>query len=81
VPSDRFAVRVVIIVASIVALASLAAMILMGLAHQQVPDNIDRSFSTAFGALIGVIAATRTDPQPVNVVNGPDEAVPVDPAV
>lgn len=78
--SDKFAVRVVIVVASIVALASLAAMIVMGLTHQQVPDNIDRAFATAFGSLIGVIAATRTDTQAVNVVNPPTDPVPVEPA-
>lgn len=59
-PSDKFTIRAVILVSAVVALASLAAMIVMALAHQRVPDNLDRAFTLSFGSLIGAIAKTST---------------------
>jgi hypothetical protein len=80
-PSDKFSVRAVVIVLAIVAIGSLAAMVGLTIVHQQVPDSIDRAFTLSLGALIGVLAQTRTGGQPaqdVNVVNEPANPVPVE---
>lgn len=81
-PTDKFAVRLVLIVLAIVTFVSLAALIACVFTDRDATDYLKGAFQMSLAALIGVIAATRTstEPQQVQVANEPTDPVPVEPA-
>jgi hypothetical protein len=84
VNSDTFAVRVVVVVLGVGVLLGLGTMAILAVMETPIPDQLDRLVTLMGGALIGVLAKTSTTgaddpPQPVQVMNEPDEGVPVVP--
>jgi len=75
-PTDKFAVRLVIATFAIIALFSLAAMTVLAFRHQTIPRALDGAFTFTTGALVGVIAKTTTT-EPF----GPESQVVEAPAV
>lgn len=79
--SDAFAVRVVTVTLAIVTLGVLAAVAFLSFTQTAIPDPLTRIGDVSLGALVGILAATRTSgAQPVEVVNEADQPVPVDDA-
>lgn len=76
--SDAFAVRVVTVTLAVVTLGVLAAVAFLSFTQTAIPDPLTRIGDVSLGALVGILAATRTSAQPVEVVNDPDQPVPVD---
>lgn len=79
--SDSFAVRVVVVTLALISVGGAITLGALAFSEKAIPDQLDRLIAGAVGALVGLIAATRTgatETQPVQVVNeGPAEAVPV----
>lgn len=78
--SDNFSVRVVVCVLGVGVLIGLVAMAYLSFTGTAIPDPLDRLTTLMAGALIGVLAKTSTAAEQVQVVNEPDQPVPVEPA-
>lgn len=76
--SDGFAVKIVVCTLAVIAVGGFASISYLAFTGTAIPDQLDRLIAGAVGALIGILAATRTGTTDVQVVNeGPGEAVPV----
>jgi hypothetical protein len=77
--SDSFAVKVVVCTLAIVTLGVVASVAFLSFTTTAIPDPLTRIGDVSLGALVGILAATRTSgAQPVEVVNEADQPVPVD---
>jgi hypothetical protein len=80
--TDRMTVRIVVTVLGAIAFVVVAGGIYLADHDKSLTDAVIAMGSAALGGLSTflVSSSTRTDaPQPVNVVNPPDEPVPVEP--
>ena len=72
---------IVVVTLAVVVVLGEAAMAYLAFTGTAIPDQLDRIATLAIGALAAILATTRgTDPAPVQVMNEPDEPVPVDDA-
>lgn len=76
--SDNFAVRAVVCTLAIVTVGGFAAIAYLSSTQTPIPDQLDRLVAGAMGALIGILAATRTGTAEVSVVNPPGDPLPVE---
>jgi hypothetical protein len=82
VTSDHWAIRSIVSTICLGTIISLAAIAWLAIAKQPIPDQLDR-IATLFGAgLLAVLSRTSStgEPQQVQVMNAPEEAVPVEEA-
>lgn len=72
---------VVVITLSVGVLIGLGSMAFMAMTQTAIPDQFDRLVTFLAGGLAGILATTRgaEEVQPVQVMNEPADAVPVDP--
>jgi hypothetical protein len=71
----------------LIVVATLALVVVLGAtfegylaaAHTPIPDQLDRLVVGCLGALSAILATTRADVQPVQVMNKEADAVPVEP--
>lgn len=85
-PTDKFAVRLVIATVAAIAIVSLVVMAALALRHDSIPRGIDTAFTLSIGLLGGFIAKTSTsEPGPpvaaaggVNVTEAPAVVVAPD---
>lgn len=82
--TDRMTVRTVVFTLAAVVLGGVAAMVFLTATGRLIPDQLDRVVSVSLGAIGGILAKTSSsgddEPQQVEVVNEPTNAVPVDTA-
>ena len=76
--SDSFSVKVVVITLAILTLGGAAAISYLSFTGTTIPDQLDRLTAGAVGALVGILASTRTGTTPVTVENRPGDPVPVE---
>lgn len=78
--SDKFTIRAVVVILGIVSIIVVVGGILLTLDGKTIPDAIIAIGSAAIGSVSTLLARTSTtdDPQPVAVVNPPENPVPVD---
>lgn len=74
--TDRFTVRTVVAGLVVLLVGTAAAMVLLTMTSHPIPDQLDRLAVGALGAVAGILAKTSSEPQEVNVVNDPEDAVP-----
>lgn len=83
--TDRFTIRTVVVALAAVVVGGVACMGYLSMTQTPIPDQFDRLVTYLAGVLSGVLASTHSKsdedpPDKVEVVNEPDNAVPVDPA-
>lgn len=76
--SDDFAIKVVVITLAIISVGGFAAISYLSFTGTAVPDQLDRLVAGAIGALVALLAATRTGPVPVEGAGPAAEPVVVD---
>lgn len=75
-PSDKFAVRLVVLVFAVLAIGSFTAMVALALMHRAQVENFNRAFIGSTGVLAGVLArTTTTEPHAEPVVEAPTVVV------
>lgn len=78
--SDSFAVKVAVTVLAFIAIAGACTIYTLAVMEQAIPEEVVASAGAAVTGILGLLAATRTGTQPVQVMNqGPGEEVPVEP--
>lgn len=78
--ADAFAVRVVTVTLAVTTLGVLAAVAFLSFTGTAIPDPLTRIGDVSLGALVGILAATRTGTSDVTVVNPPESPVQVEEA-
>jgi hypothetical protein len=81
-PKDTFATRVVVIALAFVVVGGTAGIFWLASTQTPIPDSADRLVFAALGAISALLAKTALSvvqgPQDVQVVNTPEEPVPVE---
>lgn len=70
-------VRIVIAALALLAFTVVAGGIYLTAIDKSLPGELIAIGSAAAGAVAGILSKTGTDTMPVNVINRPDEAIPV----
>lgn len=76
--SDSFAVKVAVCVLAFIAVSGSICIQALALLERGIPEEVVVSAGAAVTGILGLLAATRTGPAPVEVVNAPADPVPVE---
>lgn len=82
--AESFAIRVVVATLSFISVGGLVSEVALALLHTSIPDSIDRLTFAAMGALTATLTKVAAggrheDATQVEVVNDPEQPVPVEP--
>lgn len=75
--SDHFAVRVVVVTLAVATLVGLCLTGYLSATEKAIPDQLDRLITLMAGGLLGILSRTSSGTTDVQVVNEPENAVPV----
>lgn len=78
--NDQSTVRLVIGLLGLLALATVVGGICLAFTDRGLPGELIAIGSAAAGSIAGILSHTSSDAQDVQVVNEPDEAIPVEAA-
>ena len=78
--ADHFPTRVVVIALALVVVGGLGALVFLASTGTTIPDALDRLVFTALGSLGTILARPGSDTQDVQVMNEPEDAIPVEDA-
>lgn len=80
--TDQFPVRAVVVVLGTVVVIAMTGIVWLASTGTAIPDSLDRMGFAALGAIGALLARTSTGngPAQVEVVNEPEDAVPVEDA-